>query len=217
MKLEYSKDMKVLIARALLGVSVVLGVIALVKVGAFFAASARAETLVKNAAAQNKLSEKEIEKYFAKPRAIADALKKKNLFVPPPPKEQPIKQVSGILGDEALINGKWHKAGDMVAGAKILAIEPAQIKFEWDGKEIVLAPIKSASPPGPGGEMPGAADAGAKGGPMPPRGPVERGPTPGRRGPGMFRNLSPQERAELRERMKNMSKEEREKFRAEMR
>jgi len=30
----------------------------------------------------------------------------------------------GIFGDEALINGKWYKAGDKVADAKILAVNP---------------------------------------------------------------------------------------------
>ncbi len=69
--------------------------------------------------------------------------------------------MSGILGDEVLINGKWYKAGDKVGDAKIVAIEAAQVRIEWEGKEKIFAPISAASAPNPGG--PRRAKAMAKG------------------------------------------------------
>jgi hypothetical protein len=90
-----------------------------------------------------------MEKYFVESKAIADELKKKNLFVPPKPKKHPVSQVAGILGDEVLINGKWYKVGDKVGDAKIVAIEPTLVKIEWEGKEKVFAPISAASAPQP--------------------------------------------------------------------
>jgi len=86
-------------------------------------------------------------------KKLADALKQKDLFQPPPPKPQPPKEAQGILGDQALIAGKWYKVGDTVPpGAKVLKIEAAKITLEWEGKEMVLAPINAASAPPPAKE-----------------------------------------------------------------
>ena len=80
---------------------------------------------------------------------LVESLKKKNIFVPPPPKPKPPRQCQGIFGDEVLINGKWYKVGDTVpSGAKVLAVEAASVKLEWEGKEIILAPIQSATSSG---------------------------------------------------------------------
>ncbi|MBN2591391.1 MAG: hypothetical protein JXA96_16115, partial [Sedimentisphaerales bacterium] len=46
-----------------------------------------------------------------------------------------------ILGNEAFINNKWYKEGDMVQDAKIVSIEPTQVTIEWDGKKTVLRPL----------------------------------------------------------------------------
>jgi len=221
MKLDYLKDRKEVVSIVLLVVSAFLGVCILIKVAGFFVSSARAGRLVKEAVAQSKPDAKEMEKYFAESREIADELKKKNLFAPLAPKQQPIKQVLGILGDEVLIGGKWYKFGDMVGDAKIVAIEPAQIRIEWDGREIVLAPIDAvtASPPRKPGQVQVKADEGER------RPEVDRraamgqfgpGGMPGRGGTGFF-NLSPEQRAGLRERFESMSEEERARIRDAMR
>lgn len=217
MELNYLKERKELVSRVLLVVSAFLAVCILVKVTGLFVASARAERLVREAVAQSEPDAKQMEKYFAESRAIADELKKKNLFAPPAPKQQPIKQVSGIMGDEVLIEGKWYQLGDMVKDAKIVAIGPAEITIEWDGKEIVLAPIDAVT-----ASVSKRAKAGA-GVPTVPEGTglVEMGQRPGgmpgRRGMGGFFNLSPEERAKLRERFESMSEEERQEFRGRMR
>ncbi|MHC4396097.1 MAG: hypothetical protein ACYS1A_10635 [Planctomycetota bacterium] len=221
MKLDYLKDKKEFISVVLLGVSAVLAVCILVDITGFFVASARAGNLVKNAVAQTKPDKDQMDKYFAKSREMAEQLKKKNLFVQPPPKQQPIKQVLGILGNEVLINGKWYKVGDMVKDAKIVAVEPAQIKIEWDGKKITLAPISATGSSPAGVPAPAKQDSDARrqrriqsveSGQMPRRRGGGRG-----RGMGGFGNLSPEERAAMMERFRNASDEERQQMRGEMR
>ncbi len=138
-----------IISVGLLGVSAFICVLILIKITAFFAAPARAENSVKRAAALSKPNAEEVEKHLAKSKAIADGLKKKNLFAPPPPKQHPVKQVSGILGDEVLINGKWYKVGDKMGDAIIVAVEPTLVRIEWEGKEKVFAPISAVSAPEP--------------------------------------------------------------------
>jgi hypothetical protein len=124
-----------------------MGVLILIKVTGFFAAPARAEDLVKRTVELNKPDPNDMKKYFSKSRAIADELKKNNLFAPPLPKQHPVKQVSGILGNEVLIKDKWYKAGDNVGDAKIVAIEPTQVRIEWEGSEKAFAPISAVSAP----------------------------------------------------------------------
>ncbi len=150
MNLDYLKEKKELVSVVLFGASAFLAVLILVKVTGFFAASARAEGLVKRAVAQNDTDAKDMERYFAEYKMLADALKKNNLFTPPPPRQHPVKEVLGILGDEVLIKDKWYKIGDVVGDAKIAAIGPTQVTIEWDSKETVFAPISGSSPGGPG-------------------------------------------------------------------
>jgi hypothetical protein len=192
----------------------------------FFADSSKAATLLKDAVAQSKPDANEVEKRLADSKTVAEELKKKNLFAPPPPKQHPVSAVSGIMGDEVLINDTWYKLGQMVGDAKIVAIEPTRIKMEWDGQERVFAPIDAPSPAGPSGPRPGgevakAEGAGGEGAVM-----VQASggpPMPGGPGMGMFGNVSEEDRARMREqfmmmrdRVQNMSEEEKERFKAEM-
>ena len=101
--------------------------------------------------AQNQPDPNRVKDHLAYYQEFADALQNKNLFAEPPKPPQPPKQCSAILGDEAFIDGKWVKVGNTVgAGAKIVAIDAAQVKLDWNGKEITLAPIKVASAGSPG-------------------------------------------------------------------
>jgi len=77
---------------------------------------------------------------------IVKTLKEKNVFMPPKPQPQPPSEVTGILGDQALIQGKWYKVGDMIPpGAKVAAIEATCVKIDWQGQEKILYPINSAT------------------------------------------------------------------------
>jgi hypothetical protein len=56
-------------------------------------------------------------------------------------KQHPISYVSAIMGNEVCINEQWYKLGDVVKDAKIVAIEPTQVRIEWEGQEKTFAPI----------------------------------------------------------------------------
>ena len=109
MKLDYLRQKKELIPLVLFGASVLMALLILIKVVGFFVFSARAQNLIERAIAQNDTDTKDTEKYFAESKALAEGLKKNNLFAQPPPKQHPVKEVWGILGDEVLIEGKWYK------------------------------------------------------------------------------------------------------------
>ncbi len=149
MKPEYFRQNEELIPLVLLVASAAFAVLIMVKTTSFFAASAKAEHVVKRAIEQNGSNAEDIEESVAKASAIADELKSESLFVPPAPKRgHPVTAVLGILGDEALIRGKWYKAGDNVRDAKIVAIEPTRVRIEWQGVEKVFSPIQTASQSG---------------------------------------------------------------------
>jgi len=137
MKLDYLKEKKELVSVVLLG----------------------AESLVKTAIEHNNTDPNDMDKYFAKYKVLADALKKNNLFVPPAEKQHPVQEVLGILGNEVLIKDKWYEVGDTVGEAKIVAIGPTQATIEWDGKEKTFAPIDAAIPQAPKGSKAGRAAA----------------------------------------------------------
>jgi hypothetical protein len=240
MNINYLKEKKELVSVVLLGISAVLAVSIVVKVAGFFTASARAAKIVKSAMEQNDEDSKDIDKYFSKYKMLADALKKNNLFAPPPPKQHPVKEIVGIFGDEVIIRDKLYKVGDRIGDATIVSIEPTQATIEWDGRKKTFSPMDSggsSGPRGPGGSRPtadgGSARPGSGGGPQmvtvqsQGRG---GGPTGGPMGGFIgtmrerFQNMSEADRdrfraemQERRERYMNMSEAERERFRAEMR
>jgi len=224
MIIDYLKENERLAPHALLCVAGLLAVLAVVKFWDYHSASAEAQSIVGKAVDQDKANPDLLKENLAGFKKIADAIKKKNLFVPVPPKRHPVSAVLGIMGEEALINNKWYKVGDKIGDAKVIAVEPTQVKIEWDGKEKYFAPIASAgSAPGSSGR--GGRDRGGEPrGPRPQR-PDMPGPDPGREPRrGGFGDMSEEQRAEMRARMEgmrarfeNMSPQEREAFRNEMR
>ena len=145
MKIDYLKGKSGFISVLLLGASSFSAILTTVKVTSLFAASAKAENLVKTVVSQNKKDAEDSKKYLAINKALADGLKKNNLFAPAPPKKHPVKEVLGILGDEVLIRDKWYKLGDKVAEATIVAVGPTEVRIEWQGREQVFAPINGSS------------------------------------------------------------------------
>ena len=214
MKFDNLKEKQGLISTSLLCASAVLGILILVRLGSFFAASARMEGLVEGVVAQSKPDSNDAKGYLAKFRAVADELKKKNMFAPPPSKPGwPVSRVQGILGDTAFINGNWHKVGDDIGGAKVLEIRPAYVKIVWEGKEKIFSPFDmkdvKGERPRSGKREESKREVRKKRG--------ERRPRPRRGGRGGFRNMSREERRQLREKMRDMSPEEREEYRRKMR
>ncbi|MHC4432100.1 MAG: hypothetical protein ACYTBS_09695 [Planctomycetota bacterium] len=230
MKLDNLKDKKELIAIALFAISAISVILIIVKVTDFFGTSARAEEAVRQAIDHSEPDAKNLTAQLDKFKEDADALKKENLFSPPQPKQHPIKVVMGIFGDEALINGKWYKAGDKVADARILAVNPTSVETEWDGKKKTFNPIDggASGPSGPSrsGRPTSSSSGGGRPGMVVTEGPRPGGgPGPGGPMGGMTRerimNMSEAERdrfrSQMRERFENMSEAERDRFRQEMR
>jgi len=213
----YSKNNRESISLVLLGVSAILAVLIVVEVSSFFAASARAGSLLNNTPVLAKPNEQQMQKYLANDKAAADKLKKANLFVPAAPKENPVKEVIGILGNEALISGKWCKVGESIGDAKIVAIEPTRVKVAWNGQESTFTPITSVSSGSSGGPGGPSNSPGRRAGDGPNMVTVSGA---GPRGPGQgggFQMGSPDERARMRDQFANMSEEERQAFRDRMR
>ena len=196
------------VARVLLASAALLGALAFVQVATYLVATSDADSLV--AIATRSTPDNASEALSSQSKALVDGLKKNNLFAPPSPKQHPINEVIGILGDQALINGQWYKTGDMVAEARILAIEPTKVRVTWNGQEKEFMPIGSTGQGGPEGP-------GRKGRPPTPRGApmVVTGAAPAPAGP--MAGPSPEERDQMRERWTNMTPEERQKYREEMR
>ncbi|MHC4117070.1 MAG: hypothetical protein ACYSWO_06150 [Planctomycetota bacterium] len=231
MKLDYFRQKKELVSTALLVIAVLSAVLILVKVTGFFVASAKAETAVKDAIKHSEPDAKNVTAQLDKSKKVADALKKSNLFSPPPPKQNPIKMVMGIFGDEALINGKWYKAGAKVADAKILAVNPTSVETEWNGKKKTFYPIDAGASGPSGPSRPGRSTSSSSRPGGRPGMVVTQGARPGGGGGGMpgmggmsrerMMNMSEAERdkfrAAMRERFENMSEAERDKFRQQMR
>lgn len=218
MNLDMLKERKQLVSTTLLVVALLSVALMLAKFAGFFMASARAETAVRDAIKHSQPDAKNVATQLEKSKKVADALKKKNLFSPPAPRKNPITAVAAIMGDEALINGKWYKAGAKVGDAKILAVNATSVETEWDGKKTTFSPIdgdKSSGPSGP--SRPGRPS--PRRGPGPPRGGrpgmvVTEGARPGQGGSG---GGMPDWRSITREKMMSMSEAERSKFRAQMR
>ncbi len=165
----------------------------------------------------------EVQARVAADKSAAGNLKKKNLFIPPEKPRNPVTEVGGILGSEALINGKWYKAGAKVGEgpnvAVIVAVEPTKVRVKWNGKETEFLPIhasgqSSGARASEGGPR-GAAGEGRRGGPPTVTRPEGTSTPPS----GMRRGgLPAEEMNAYMEKMRNASSpEERQRIRDEMR
>jgi hypothetical protein len=143
-----------LVPVVLLAIAVLSGILIVAKAMGFLIVSARAERIVRQATAWSKSDPNVVESQLTKSKLIADDMKENNLFWPSP-KEHPVKAVLGIFGDEAYIDGKWYKAGDMIRDAKILSIGADSVTTEWNGKKKVFSPIDEGGSPAPDGPMSG--------------------------------------------------------------
>jgi hypothetical protein len=142
---NYFKGKDHIVTKAMLAVSIFLGLMILTKTGTAFGQFIKWKSEVKKAAAAMTVSPKQSEQSLAAAKTIVDNMKKKNLFAPQPAKAKSIEQVAGIFGDEALINGKWYKAAAKVQDAEIVSIEPTKVVVRVDGQEKSFLPIISKS------------------------------------------------------------------------
>ena len=144
MKLNYIKGHEKLISVTLSGVSILFAGLICMKIISYYQLSTRADNIKDMAqiiVTNDCNKPEELEKYLDNTKEMADNLKKSNLFAPPQTKSNPVTQVTCILGDEAWINNKWYKEGDMVQDAKVVSIEPTQVTIEWEGQTKVFNPL----------------------------------------------------------------------------
>lgn len=137
------------VAPMLMAVALLFGASAFAKVAAFCAERGRMQGL--GGVAKADRDPDGLKGCLEQARKTADAIKGKNLFIKEPPKENPVKQVDGILGDEAFVAGQWYKAGAKIGDATIVEVRPTYVTVEWEGKTTNLAPIGAATsePSGP--------------------------------------------------------------------
>ncbi len=207
------------ISWGLLAAAVLLGVFTVAKVAGFCVQRGRMQALGSLAGSTG--DPNRLKQSLGEAKKTVDSLKQNNLFIKAPPKENPVKQVEGILGREALIGGKWYKVGDKVGDAKIVAIAATQVEVEWDGKKTSFSPITSVSagPPAPP-TAPGAPPR-KEAGPSPAKPPEAKAakppapPTEDDPLAWMGVKLSPKMRALLLEKWNSASPEEREKGKQE--
>ena len=157
----------------LLAATVLLGALAFAKVASFV----RAQRVIAQVENLGRQDPNDLQASVRKAKESADALKKSNLFVKQTPKEHPVKQVDGILGNEVLIANAWYKVGGKIGDAEIVAIAPTEVTILWDGQKKTFAPIAAASaspepPPKPAESKPEAAKAPEPGKPAPQAAPV---------------------------------------------
>jgi len=202
-----------------------------VKLASSIVGASKAGQFVNNVAAKSAAEPNNLDILLKPSRELADQLKQKNVFVPPPPeKTSPVKAVLGILGQEAFIDGQWYKVGDKIGEAEIAAIEPARVKIKWNGNEQYFSPITAEVASDAETGRGGTGRPGGRGGPQSGTSTTVQGQPFG--GPGGFGrfggpgfgNMSVeqmesfrQQREEMRQRFENMSDAEREQFRQQMR
>lgn len=220
MKTEFSREKTDFYAKVLAATTILLGALTFLRVAGFLASSAEARGVAAKlvADATGSGAAPDMGKLLAAGRTSAEELKKKSLFVKTPPRQHPISEVLGILGDEALINGKWCKVGESVGDAKIVAIEPTKVKVVWDGQEKEFTPIGSGGSGGSSEDRPGPSRSGGRPGPGGKAQAAAGGPSggPAQTGQGGSQ-LSPEERERMRSQWQNMSPEERQQARQQMR
>jgi len=152
----------------LLAAAVLLGALAFAKT----ASLVRAQRVIAQVESLGRQDPNDLQASVRKAKESADALKKNNLFVKQRPKEHPVKQVDGILGNEVLIGNKWYTVGGKIGDAEIVAIAPTEVTIAWDGRKKTFAPIAATVPPS---EPPSA--------PAPDKSDAAKAPEPGNAAP----------------------------------
>jgi len=147
MKLEHIlKEKKELLSIFLLALSALMAVFILLKITSFFTDSARAQNVVKTALENISSEAKGVEQIFTKDRNLAASLTRNNIISPPASRENPVKEVRAIFGNQVLINDNWYNEGQTIADAKIVAIEADQVTIEWEGRPTTFRPIDASIP-----------------------------------------------------------------------
>ena len=139
---EFVKTRIVYVARALMIVTAVLVYVTVRKVNAFVLDVDSIPKRIQKAMSPGSDDAESLKKLKALYTEAANILKKKSLFSPPiPEKKNPVSKIDAVLGKEALINGKFYKAGDKIGDAKIISVLAKSVMILWNEKEISIHPF----------------------------------------------------------------------------
>lgn len=142
MKSDFIKTRIVYVARVLLILTAVLAGIMVAKVNAFVSDADSIPKRIQKAMSPGSDDAESLKKLKALYTEAANILKKKSIFSPPPPeKTNPVSIIDAVLGNEALINGNFYKAGDKIGDAEILSVSPKSVIISWNGKESNIHPF----------------------------------------------------------------------------
>jgi len=135
------------VCTGLFAFSLLLAALSFLRVAMFIGTTTEARLLARRFTPQVQPTASQIRKAVDS-QALVAGLKKRSLFTPPPSREHPVKDVSGILGNEAFIGDRWYRCHDKIGEATVAYIGPTEVRIEWDGQEKTFAPIQGGSPAG---------------------------------------------------------------------
>jgi hypothetical protein len=142
MKTDFMKTRVVYVARTLLILTAVLVCVMVAKVNAFVSNADSIPKRIEKAISQGSEDGGNLKELKAPYTEAANSLKKKNLFTPPTPeKKNPVSIIDAVLGNEALIKGKFYKAGDKIGDAQIISVSAKSVMIRWNDKEIAIHPF----------------------------------------------------------------------------
>ncbi len=231
MNIEFIKQNRKYLPKVIVLLVIVLILATAGRVLAYMAAAYRIPAQIQGAIENCNYDDEMVNKSLAKHKETAGNLKKKSLFVAPRNVVAKMPVCTAILGDKALINGKYYGVGDTTAGAELLAVNAFDITIKWEEKEVKLVPfsVSNLTPEQMKGPSPKQGGGGGDGQPgeQPKVVQQEVRAMPGMRGGGPGRGsdrggdrgsrggFSGDERRQMMERYQNMSEDERRKFRDE--
>lgn len=142
MKTDFMKTRVVYVARTLLILTAVLGYVMVRKVNAFVSDADSISERIEKAISQGSDDGGKLKELKAPYTEAANRLKKKSLFSPPVSKKKnPVSIIDAVLGNEALIKGKFYKAGDKIGDAQIISVSAKSVMILWNDKEISIHPF----------------------------------------------------------------------------
>lgn len=142
MKTDFMKTRVVYVARTLLILTAVLGYVMVRKVNAFVSDADSIPERIEKAISQGSDDGGKLKELKAPYTEAANRLKKKSLFSPPVSKKKnPVSIIDAVLGNEALIKGKFYKAGDKIGDAQIISVSAKSVMILWNDKEISIHPF----------------------------------------------------------------------------
>lgn len=222
-KLFVLRTNKRLVRRVLVCISAVLLVFTAARVLGSSADSVRIDRRIEKVLSQDNNADELFQENIKKNKELAEKLKKKNVFVESKQLKDPV--CTGILGGSAIIDDQWRKAGDKFDGYEVVSVGSLEVTLVKDGKEKILKPFGDGVITGPVKAPGKKISKGDKG--KEERGDRDRRDRDDRRrGRGMgrdfgggrgrieeyFSNLPEEEREQERNRVRNMSREERREF-----